>query len=67
MALSIEKGLAIHEAEIVSSYLDGKDDGLAESLANVAKSMLSEGEPVEKIIKHTGLSTAQINALMPKS
>ena len=33
MALAFEKGLAIHEAEIVSSYLDGKDEGKAEGRA----------------------------------
>jgi len=67
VALALEKGQAIYEAEIVSSFLDGKDEGKAEGKAEVAKSMLNKGLSPEMIAECTGLSLDQIKALMPKS
>ena len=79
MALACEKEQAICEAELVSSFLDGKDEGIAEAkakgftdakaeaIAEVAKSILADGESVEIIAKYTGLSSVQIKALMPRN
>ena len=56
----LEKAEAIRVAEIHQGFLDGIADGVAK----VAKSLLEDGEPVEKIMKHTGLSEKEIKSLM---
>ncbi len=40
-----------------------KEEGIKEFQIEVAKKMLSEGEPAEKIIKYTGLSKLEIGKL----
>ena len=40
-----------------------KTEGIAEGRAEVAKTMLMEGEPIPKIVKFTGLSEAGISKL----
>ena len=68
VAFALEKGQAIHDAELVSSFLDGKDIGKAEGKAerNVefARSMIANSEPIDKIAQYTGLGIDQIKALL---
>ncbi|OAV74637.1 hypothetical protein Barb7_01833 [Bacteroidales bacterium Barb7] len=42
---------------------EGKAEGKAEEKIEIAQRMLSDNEPIEKIMKYTGLSTEEINNL----
>lgn len=42
---------------------EGKDKGLAEGKAEVAKALLGIGMPVEQIVSVTGLTAEQVKAL----
>ena len=42
---------------------EGRAEGLAEGRAEVAKEMLADGVPLDKITKYTGLSQEEIAAL----
>ena len=53
---SLQKGLKKGRQE-------GKSEGIETRNLEIAKQMLQDGEPMEKIQKWTGLSEAEINAL----
>ncbi len=79
MAEALEKAQAIYDTELVSSYLDGRDEGRAEGeargraegraegeasgIVKTARAMLSDGMLPDIIAKYTGLSREQILAL----
>ena len=52
--------IAIGRAE---GMAEGRIEGMAEGRAAVALSMLEGGMPMEQIVRFTGLSTAEIEAL----
>ena len=43
---------------------EGRAEGLAEGRVEIAKGMLSDGMPVDKISKYTGLTAEEIMSLM---
>ena len=43
---------------------EGRAEGLAEGKVEIAKGMLSDGMPVDKISKYTGLTAEEIISLM---
>ena len=43
---------------------EGRAEGLAEGRVEIAKGMLSDGMPVDKISKYTGLTVEEIKSLM---
>ena len=43
---------------------EGRAEGLAEGRIEIAKGMLSDGMPVDKISKYTGLTVEEIMSLM---
>jgi predicted transposase/invertase (TIGR01784 family) len=49
---------------VASSYGEGKAEGKQEEKLAIAKSMLADREPIEKIIKWTSLSREEIEALV---
>lgn len=53
-----DRGLAEGKAE-------GKSEGRSMALADVARSLLAMGLPVEQIVTATGLSAEQVKALKP--
>ena len=55
----LEKAQADHDNDMVSAYLDGKEEEKLET----AKIMLGDGVPRETVAKYTRLSLAQIKAL----
>ena len=57
MAQGLEKGMA---EGIAKGIAKGKIEGLVEGRIEIAKTMLLENEPIEKIHKFTGLSAADI-------
>jgi predicted transposase/invertase (TIGR01784 family) len=57
---AIEEGRAEGHAE---GRAEGRAEGLSEARAEVAREMLSDGVPVEKISKYTGLSIEDVEAL----
>ena len=63
MAIALEKAQAIIDAEINSSFFDGKEEGRAEEKFDIAKAMLNDGEPLEKIVKYTGFTVDFIKTL----
>ena len=54
------EGMAEGRAE---GMAEGRAEGMAEGRAAVAFSMLEGGMPMEQIVKFTGLSVAEIQAL----
>ncbi len=42
---------------------EGKAEGIAEGKAEIARQMKSEGEPIEKIVRFTGLTADEIAKL----
>ena len=60
---ALERAQADYDAGLVSAFLDGKGEGIAEGMAEVAKKMLTERFEPESIAKLTGLSFEQIEAL----
>ena len=42
------------------AIIEAREEGKAENKAEVAKTMLIEGEPIPKIVKFTGLSEEEI-------
>jgi hypothetical protein len=46
-----------------TAYKDGKTEGQLEKALQVAKEMLLDNEPIEKIVRYTQLSVDQINLL----
>ena len=42
---------------------EGRTEGRAESLIEFARKMLADGEPIEKIIRYTGLTREEVEAL----
>ena len=67
-----EENLHYQASMLKSSYSEGKAEGIAEGIAEgeqkeklaLAKSMLADQEPIEKIIKWTSLSKQEIEALV---
>ena len=57
---SFDEGIAVGKAEGIAV---GKAEGIAEGKAAIARQMKSEGEPVEKIIRFTGLTKDEIEKL----
>ena len=55
----LEKARADYDAGFSSAYHDGIEKGLIE----VAKNMLKNGEPIEKVISYTGLSLDHVKTL----
>ncbi|MBQ9452255.1 MAG: hypothetical protein IJU65_03045, partial [Desulfovibrio sp.] len=47
----------------IEGMAEGRAEGMAEGRAAVALSMLEGGMPMEQIVRFTGLSTAEIEAL----
>jgi predicted transposase/invertase (TIGR01784 family) len=45
--------------------IEGKIEGLQEGIFQVAKSMLQDKEPIDKIARWTGLSQEEIDRLQP--
>jgi predicted transposase/invertase (TIGR01784 family) len=43
---------------------EGRAEGLADGRVEIAKEMLSDGMPVDKISKYTGLTAEEIMSLM---
>ena len=68
---ALQKDEAIRIAENQQSFidgrqegfLDGRQEGFLDGIAKVAKSLIEDGEPIEKIMRHTGLSEVEINSL----
>ena len=60
-ALGLAEGLAEGKAQ---GLVEGKNKGIIEAKLLVAKQMLKDGEPVDKIIRYTGLSAAELEALI---
>ena len=59
-----EEGIAEGRAEgIAEGRAEGIAEGRAEVLLETARAMKTEGEPVEKIIRYTGLSAEEIEKL----
>ena len=60
----LEKAQAILDAEHSSAYFDGRDEGIAEGIAEgiqrVARALLLEGDPPEKVARLTGLPLEQV-------
>jgi predicted transposase/invertase (TIGR01784 family) len=48
---------------IEEGLVEGRAEGRAESRAEVARGMLADGMPVDKIAKYTNLSIEEIEAL----
>jgi predicted transposase/invertase (TIGR01784 family) len=46
-----------------TSFDEGKAEGKAEGIAEIARQMKSEGEPIEKIVRFTGLAADEIAKL----
>ncbi len=46
-----------------TSFDEGKAEGKAESKIEIARQMKAAGEPIEKIVRFTGLSTEEIGRL----
>ena len=46
-----------------TSYEEGREEGRSESAKDIARQMRAEGEPLEKIMRYTGLSRTEIEAL----
>jgi predicted transposase/invertase (TIGR01784 family) len=46
-----------------TSFDQGKEEGKAERNIEIARQMKSEGEPIEKITRFTGLSKEEIERL----
>ncbi len=44
-------------------FKEGKEEGIAEGKKTIAKAMLADGEPMEKIMRFTGLSAAEVESL----
>ena len=63
MALALEKAQAIHDTEIVSSFLDGKDEGRIEGIYCVAQNLLKRKRSIEEIMEDTGLSREEVENL----
>jgi predicted transposase/invertase (TIGR01784 family) len=59
MAMAYEKHQAILDAEKVSAYHDGREERDTAFIRN----MTADGEPLEKIIKYTGLSRDEVERL----
>lgn len=57
---AIEDGRAQGHAE---GLAEGHAEGLKEGIIHIALQMLKDGEPVEKIMRYTGLTAEQIQAL----
>ena len=55
------EGIAEGKAEGIA---EGKAEGIAEGKAEVAKNMLADNEPIEKIIRYSGLSREEIESLL---
>lgn len=60
IAVGKAEGIAVGKAEGIAV---GKAEGIAEGKAAIARQMKSEGEPVEKIIRFTGLTKDEIEKL----
>ena len=71
VALAIERAQAIHDAEIVSSFLDGKDEGRAEGRTEgrtegiyaVVRNLLKRNRPIDEIMEDTGLTREEVEKL----
>ena len=59
----LEKAQAIVDAEYSSVYFDGKDEGKAEGILQVARAMLHDGDSFEKVVRITGLPLEQVKKL----
>ena len=58
------KGRAEGRAE---GKAEGKAEGEYQKALSMAKAMLSDGEPIEKIVKYSGLSESEIIELKNKN
>jgi predicted transposase YdaD len=68
MDTSFEEGLVKGKEEglaegLAEGMAKGKEEGLLAGKYAIAKTMLADGEPLEKIIRYTQLSAEQIAAL----
>ena len=54
------QGNAIPKDLLDSSKEEGRAEGLEEQKLTTARLMLEDGEPIEKIIRYTGLTRGQI-------
>lgn len=54
------QGVAIPKELLDSSKEEGRAEGLEEQKLTTARLMLEDGEPIEKIIRYTGLTRDQI-------
>ena len=63
----LEKAEADRVAEIHQGFLDGRQEGFLDGESNrsikVAKIMLTDGEPIERIMRYTELSELEIKSL----
>ena len=53
-----DEAQALHHAE-----QKGRAEGRAESMLKMAQAMLSDGEPLNKILRYTGLTAEELNAI----
>ena len=51
------------EHSLIAARDEGLMEGKAEGKIYVAKNMLNEGEPIEKVIKYTGLTYEEMEGL----
>ena len=51
-------------SEMNTAIRMGREEGRAEGRIEIAKGMLSDGMPVDKISKYTGLTAEEIMSLM---
>jgi len=53
-----------HYRDLKNSLDTSKEEGKIEEKKEIAKNMLLDNEPIEKIIKYTGLAPEEINMLL---
>ena len=75
MARTLEKARAIYDTELVSSFLEGKDEGRSEGrnegrsegeinkAIEVARNLLKRGMGDQEIMEITGLSSEQVREI----
>lgn len=64
----LERAQHERDHELSGAYHDGRDEGKAEGITirniEIAKTMLQEGEPLDKVARYTGLTLDQIKSLI---
>jgi len=58
-----QEAIANEKSILLTARLDGIEEGKAEEKIAIAKEMLADGEPLEKIVKYTGLTMEQLTQI----